>query len=157
MLARGTSRALSCAITMTFLLSGCNGSPASGGDGPETDADLAACVADGPILTPRADCPNDRPTEDDCPTASPFYAEVAPIFATRCAICHGASGLETKYQFDTYAEVHDVVAVRSLILFQIYNCRMPPSCAPNLSPDERRTMLKWFVCGAPESADAGAD
>ncbi len=142
---------------MTFLLPCCNGSAAPNGDGPEADADLPGCVADGPIGIPRSGCPSDLPADDDCPTASPFYEQVAPIFATRCAICHGASGLETKYRFDTYAQVHDVVATRTLILTQIYGCRMPPSCAPNLSPDERRTMLKWLVCGAPEAADAGTD
>jgi uncharacterized membrane protein len=85
------------------------------------------------------------------------YDDVAPIFAARCQICHHAGGLETKYAFDTYAQIHDTTAIRTLILTQIYSCRMPPSCAPNLSADERKTMLKWFVCGAPESRDAGTD
>jgi len=121
------------------------------------DADLAACVADGPIGTSRPGCPNDLPPDTDCATASPFYADVAPIFAARCSVCHQVGGLETKYIFDTYAQVHDNTGIRTRILTQIYACRMPPSCAPNLSDAERGTMLKWLVCGAPESPDAGSD
>jgi hypothetical protein len=121
------------------------------------DADLAACVADGPIGMQRPGCPSDLPPDTDCATESPFYADVAPVFAARCSVCHHAGGLETKYIFDTYAQVHDNTAIRTRILTQIYACRMPPPCAPDLSADERRTMLKWLVCGAPESPDAGTD
>jgi uncharacterized membrane protein len=119
--------------------------------------DLATCVAHGPIGTPRANCPSDLPPDDDCATASPVYDDVAPIFAARCRICHAAGGLETAHLFDTYAQIHDNTMIRADILTQIYNCRMPPSCAPDLSADERKTMLKWFVCGAPASRDAGSD
>ncbi len=125
--------------------------------GDPGDVSLAACVTDGPIGTPRPGCPSDLPPDTDCPTASPVYEDVAPIFAARCSICHHAGGLETKYSFDTYAKVHDDTTLRTRILTQIYACRMPPSCAPNLAADERSTMLKWLVCGAPESHDAGSD
>jgi uncharacterized membrane protein len=143
-------------------LAGCAASdtpPPAGPDDSGTvgaDADLAACVADGPIGTPRPNCPSDLPSDTDCATASPVYDDVAPIFAGRCSICHRAGGLETKFIFDTYAQIY-VKATRTDVLTQIYACRMPPSCAPNLTADERATMLKWLVCGAPESRDAGSD
>jgi uncharacterized membrane protein len=121
------------------------------------DGDLASCVAYGPVGMQRANCPNDLPSEDDCATASPLYEDVRPIFAARCSVCHGTGGLETKFVFDTYAEIHDNAQTRSRILPQIYGCRMPPPCAPDLTPLERKTMLKWFVCGAPEQRDSGAD
>jgi hypothetical protein len=148
-------------VSACALLAACGGGdppagPADAGGEP-ADADLAACVADGPVGMPRPNCPNDLPHDDDCATASPVYDDVAPIFAARCQICHHAGGLETVYHFDTYAEIHDNTAIRSLILTQIYSCRMPPPCAPNLSADERATMLKWFVCGAPEGHDAASD
>jgi hypothetical protein len=144
-------------VTLCATLCGCAAKddpqqvPGDGG------VDLATCVTDGPVGTPRPNCPSDLPPDDDCATASPVYDDVAPIFAARCRICHTAGGLETKYVFDTYAQIHDVSAIRTLILTQIYSCRMPPSCAPDLSADERKTMLKWFVCGAPENHDAGSD
>jgi hypothetical protein len=123
--------------------------------GEPADVDLAACVADGPIGTPRPNCPSDLPPDDDCTTASPIYDDVAPIFAARCAICHRPGGYTTKYQFDTYAHIVSNMA-NLQALTQIYTCRMPPSCAPNLHPDERQTLLKWLVCGAPENRDGGA-
>jgi hypothetical protein len=147
-------------VSVCVALAGCTSSDAlpfveEEDSGPPGDADLAACVADGPIGVARPGCPIDLPPDTDCPTASPFYADVAPIFAARCSVCHHAGGLETKYIFDTYAQVHDNTAIRTRILTQIYACRMPPSCAPNLSAEERSTMLKWLVCGGPESGDAG--
>ena len=94
------------------------------------------------------------PPDTDCATASPFYADVAPIFAARCSVCHYPGGFETKYQFDTYAQIMSNMT-NTHALTQIYSCRMPPSCAPNLTAEERATMLKWLVCGAPENRDAG--
>jgi hypothetical protein len=142
------------------VLAGCadGDSPAGPSDsGFEWDGDLAACVASGWVGMPRPNCPMVLPPDDDCATASPVYADVAPIFASRCSVCHHAGGLEMKYVFDTYAEVHDNTTIRTRILTQIYGCRMPPICAPDLSADERQTMLHWLVCGGPESRDAGSD
>jgi hypothetical protein len=142
-------------FTVCAALVGCGSKDSRPSD--DGGVDLAACVAHGPIGTPRPGCPSDLPPDTDCATASPFYADVAPIIAARCSVCHHAGGLETKYTFDTYAEVHDNTAIRTRILTQIYACRMPPPCAPDLSAEERRTMLKWLVCGAPERPDAGTD
>jgi len=123
--------------------------------GEPADADLASCAADGPIGTPRPNCPSDLPPDDDCATASPVYDDVAPIFAERCTICHGPSGYASPmYRFDTYAHImSNMTNIHALT--QIYGCRMPPTCAPNLAAGERQTLLKWLVCGAPESRDAG--
>jgi hypothetical protein len=152
-------RALGFAF-LCAILAGCadGDAPSSPNDGGIAgDGSLASCVASGQVGMPRPNCPMDLPPDDDCATASPVYDDVAPIFAARCSICHHAGGLETKYSFDTYAQVHDNTTVRTRILTQIYGCRMPPICAPNLSTDERQTMLHWLVCGGPESHDAGSD
>jgi len=37
------------------------------------------------------------------------------------------------------------------VLTRIYGCVMPPASAPPLTPEERQTLLSWFVCGAPEN------
>lgn len=152
-------RALRFASYLSLVSMSCSGDPPLGGpvDSGTPDVDLATCVADASLRFPRPGCPSDFPTDTDCPTASPVYDDVAPIFAARCSICHGANGLERKFVFDTYAEIHDNEATRADILTQIYSCRMPPSCAPNLLPEERQVMLKWFACSAPEGHDSGAD
>jgi hypothetical protein len=126
-------------------------------DGGAADVDLAACVADGPIASPRENCPAGLPDGADCPSASPIYDEVAPIFAARCTICHHPGGLETRYQFNTYSAIHADPTVRRDILFQIFSCRMPPSCAPNLAPDERSALLEWFICGDQVDRDGGVE
>jgi hypothetical protein len=159
------ARALSCAL-LGLAQATCSNSPgpagAGGSDGVPSDAsvtdrDLAACVADGPISIPRPHCPSDFPDNPDCGPGSPDYTAVAPIFAARCTICHHAGGLETKFRFDSYALIHQNMTTRSDIVSQVYSCRMPPSCAPNLSPEERQTMVLWFACNEPDAPDAGGD
>jgi hypothetical protein len=100
------------------------------------------------------DCPNDLPDNDDCATAAPGYdVEVAPVIAMRCTICHTPGGVETSRLFGSYAQAY---ALRSEMLFQIFSCKMPLAPALPLTADERRIMLKWFVCGAPGPSDAAA-
>jgi hypothetical protein len=152
-------RALRFASYLGLLSISCSGDPPVSApvDSGFPDVDLATCAADASLRVRRADCPSDFPTDTDCPSASPVYADVAPIFAARCSICHRANGLVTNFQFDTYAEIHDNEVTRADIITQIYSCRMPPSCAPNLLLEERQVMLKWFACSAPEDHDSAAD
>jgi len=153
------ARAPSLAASLFIVLAACgNGaSTENPADSGAADVDLATCVADGPLGSPRDNCPAGLPDGGDCPTASPAYDDVAPIFAARCTICHHPGGLETRFQFDSYSAIHDTPTIRSDIFFQIYSCRMPPSCAPNLHPDERSALLEWFICGDQVSLDAGAE
>ncbi len=124
--------------------------------GKETPDGTDACVPgpDSSFGTPRPNCPADLPVDTDCTTAAPFYEDVAPIIERRCTVCHHPGGLEGTLRFGTY---EDAFLLRQKMLFQVYSCRMPPSCAPDLTSDERQIMLKWFVCGAPATADAGSD
>lgn len=95
---------------------------------------------------PPDDCPNDIPSDTDCPGASPSYQnDIAPIVQQRCTVCHAPGGIETSKLFGSYAQVHDL---RVTMLNFIYHCQMPPTCAPQLTPDERQKLLKWFVCKA---------
>ena len=48
--------------------------------------------------------------------------------------------------FSAYDQVY---SQRSQILNQVYACKMPPDGAEPLSPEERKTLLTWLVCGAP--------
>jgi hypothetical protein len=125
------------------------------GHGDAGNQDAVAAQAGGPCLPgpdgsiggpPPDNCPNDLPTEADCPDASPSYQnDISGIIRDRCSVCHSVGGLETSKLFDTYAEVH---AQRVDMLNFIYHCQMPPTCAPQLTSDERFKLLKWFVCKA---------
>jgi hypothetical protein len=152
-------RARALSWVAVFIIAGCSGEktlplePEDAGD--PGDGNLAACVAGGSVGMPRANCPSDLPPDTDCATASPIYDDVAPIFAARCTICHYPGGYEIKYRFDSYAQITSNMT-NTRVLTQVYSCRMPPSCAPNLSSDERHTLLQWLVCGAPEGRDGGS-
>jgi uncharacterized membrane protein len=91
-------------------------------------------------------CPNDLPSDTDCPDASPSYqSDVAPIIRDRCTVCHAVGGVAPTKLFGSYDQVR---AERVHMLNFIYHCQMPPTCATPLTPDERRELLKWFVCKA---------
>jgi hypothetical protein len=91
-------------------------------------------------------CPSDLPGRDVCATATPSYAsEVAPIVERRCATCHYPDNTRSRYVFTDY---DDVYSARQTVLTRIYGCVMPPDGAPPLTPEERRVLLEWFVCGA---------
>jgi uncharacterized membrane protein len=92
-------------------------------------------------------CPNDLPAS--CPAAPPSYAgDIRPIVDVRCSPCHFPGGAAQDKLFVTYDDVH---ARRRDMLNQIYNCRMPPSDAGQLSAEEREKMLAWFKCEAPNN------
>jgi len=106
-------------------------------------APLVACgVTPEPEPTP---CVVTAPTE--CPEPAPRWANVAPIFESRCASCHDGQPFNP-WPLDSYEHVadwHDVV--RDMLL----NCTMPPvDSDEKLPPDERDTVLVWIRCGFPE-------
>jgi uncharacterized membrane protein len=94
-------------------------------------------------------CPNDLPSNAACATELPSYAlEVAPIIEQRCATCHFPGNTQTGVVFDEYDQVF---SRRQTVLTRVYSCVMPPEGAASLTVQERRTLLQWFVCGAPEN------
>jgi hypothetical protein len=50
-----------------------------------------------------------------------------------------------------FEEYDDVYSRRQTVLTRVYSCVMPPEGAASLTPEQRRTLLQWFVCGAPEN------
>jgi len=130
------------------LLAGCGHAAATGDqDALAVQGDGACLPVDGSIGgPPPASCPNDLPPNTDCPGASPSYqSEIATIVQERCTVCHAPGGIETSKLFGSYKLVHDQ---RATMLNFIYHCQMPPTCATQLTPDERGKLLKWFICGA---------
>ena len=116
-----------------------------GGDGQPDPPDMAGAGGE----SSDDDCPSDLPRNDICATGTPSYRlEAAPIILQRCASCHYAGNDRSRYVF---AERDDVFDARPTVLSRIYSCVMPPDGAPPLSPEERRVLLAWLVCGAPDN------
>ena len=86
-------------------------------------------------------CPNDLPS--GCPASPPSYAQVGPIFQTKCNSCHSAGGSAPDRLFDTYDQI---AAQQSAVLDQTYSCKMPPAGFAQLTAAERQLVLGWLVC-----------
>jgi hypothetical protein len=65
----------------------------------------------------------------------------------RCEPCHAPGGTAPKV-LETYDEVY---ADRTAMLVRVNGCIMPPADAGVLSDDEKRTILGWLVCQAPNN------
>jgi hypothetical protein len=137
---RDAARLLPVGIGLGILgavLAGCAGDDRP--DPPDFLLNGAAAIGVG-------QCPNDLPESSDCPAASPSYAsEVKTVIEQRCAGCHFPGNTQSSKVFADYAGIH---AERRGMLTQIYGCAMPPENAVELSLEERRVLLEWFVCGA---------
>lgn len=96
----------------------------------------------------RAPCPNDLPTA--CPTPAPtFSQDVAPLIQNHCAGCHSADGEEPTPSLINYSGVTGSMdSVARMVETQLVQCKMPPDSEPELTPEERRTILGWIICGA---------
>lgn len=94
-------------------------------------------------------CPSDLPDDASCTSDAPSYAEqTAAMIEARCTVCHFSGNVQSPRVFESY---DDVFEQRRVMLTQIYSCRMPPEESAALSPAERRALLQWFVCGAPDN------
>ena len=112
-----------------FATVACNGQPIA------TVVDLAAS------------CPNDLPAA--CPSPAPsFAAGISAIVAGRCATCHTPGGVAGTILLTNYA---DVYRRRVSVLTEVYSCYMPPQEEIVLPESERRDLLGWLVCGAPNN------
>jgi hypothetical protein len=92
-------------------------------------------------------CPNDLP--NNCPTPVPSYrSDIEPLLGQAgCTFCHSPTGIGG-YSEVTYGEVYQQ---RSAILDQVYGCLMPPASYRPLSTEQRKALLDWLVCGAPNN------
>ncbi len=85
-----------------------------------------------------------------CPTPPPSYrAGVEPVLRERCFACHAGNGDEVEdHDFSTFEKVH---AQRADIEGKVRARAMPPAGRPQLTERERRTLLAWIGCRAPEN------
>jgi len=109
---------------------------------------LVSSCGPGVDMSGGGTCPQDTPAS--CPAGTPpsYASDVAPVIAGRCSTCHAPNEQEPSKLFGTYSQVF---SQRTSILGQIHACKMPPAGAPTLTSDERRAVLTWLVCGAPDN------
>jgi hypothetical protein len=114
---------------------------------------LPACSAmPAEIADAGPTCPNDLP--ESCPSPAPsFDASVFAIFQRRCVICHEPGGQMPGAPLMNYGEISARI---STVETKIYSCLMPPDggmAMPTtpLTPEERKEVLDWLVCGHPNN------
>jgi hypothetical protein len=116
-------------------------------DGPsDTPFDMNAEIATDVV---EASCPRgDLP--DACPSPAPSWMnDVQGIVNHRCSPCHFPGGVEfPRVDFSSYAKVHQSFGS---ILNNVYACIMPPPDAAAPTPEERKALLAWLVCMAPDN------
>lgn len=80
-----------------------------------------------------------------CVSPPPRWDDVQPIFATRCAVCHG--NIPGHWPLDTYGHVVDwSVEIRGMVL----SCVMPPPDSDvTMTLAERQLILEWLRCNYP--------
>ncbi len=129
-------------LGLASLFVACTGDPVK-----PTDSGICDGLTTEQLTTgPRDACPDDLPSDSDCAGALPSYqTDIAPLITTRCSACHSAGGIEASFPLAPYAKLF---AQRRNALNQIFTCSMPPACAHGLEPEERASLLSWFVCGA---------
>lgn len=90
------------------------------------------------------ECAIEAPTA--CPDPAPTYAEVEPIFAARCVVCHGGTP-GGPWPLNTYGHV---ATWRDTIRAALLTCAMPPAGADvSIDPNESELVLAWLRCGMP--------
>lgn len=96
------------------------------------------------MITAPETCDAVLPTE--CPSPSPVYTDVQPIFADRCVACHsGTPG--GPWPLTTYGHV---ATWRDTIRAALATCEMPPvDSGLTLGPEESSLILTWIRCGMP--------
>jgi mono/diheme cytochrome c family protein len=130
------------------LREGEDGMPRYPGLGIGDAKDIAAYLSD-PVAPPPPPAPPEPPPAPPPapppPDATPTYAQdVAPILATRCDSCHGASFAAAGIRTDTY---DDASRNAARIVSSVQAGRMPPG-AP-LPADELKTLADWAAGGTP--------
>jgi len=85
-----------------------------------------------------------------CPPTPPSYrADIVPTLQQRCFTCHAGSGEEVEdHDFSTFEKVR---AQRTAIEGKVRARAMPPVGRPQLSERERKEILAWVSCGAPDN------
>jgi len=113
-----------------------------GQDGSGGATSASGGVAGAPVVP--AVCDVKLPTS--CPSPAPTYADVQPIFAARCVVCHSGTP-NGPWPLTTYGHV---ATWRDSIRTVLATCAMPPvDSGLTLPPEEGALILDWIRCGMP--------
>ena len=81
------------------------------------------------------------------------FAEIAPIIATRCAVCHSATPTQRGYRtppngvaFDTPEQIK--AKARPIEVWAILTEVMPLNNETDMTDDERALLAAWLAAGA---------
>ncbi|HWZ88664.1 MAG TPA: c-type cytochrome [Polyangiaceae bacterium] len=90
------------------------------------------------------------PPDDQAACMDPslgYDAGIAAILNDTCMPCHAAGGVEANVPLTDYRHVF---GERMTVAGQIVTCTMPPDGSPQLTDAERKQILDWLSCGAPQ-------
>lgn len=114
-------------------------------------AGLLGCESDGGDSDGES-CDVEAPTA--CPDDAPSYADVQPIFEERCTICHGTgenNQCPTPGQCWSLEDRGHIADWSNEVRSAILTCTMPlVGSGITMTNTERREILDWLRCGAPE-------
>lgn len=135
-----------------------------GDDGAAAAEDATPTSTDAAVTTDAAPLADDAGSTPPSPS---WCADVQPIIAAKCALCHGATpAFGARVSLVRFADTqavdqlgvprHEQMATR----ITAPQSRMPPPNQPALTTDEVATIVRWSMGGAPEGtcapvADAG--
>jgi mono/diheme cytochrome c family protein len=95
--------------------------------------------------SPSSACPSDE--QGACPaTALTYDSGIGALLTQRCSPCHAPRGDAGRLLTD----YPHAFGQRTGIGTQLVSCSMPPAGAPQLSDAERKQILDWLTCGAPQ-------
>ena len=109
-----------------------------------TSKDAGASLTDAAETDGTFQCPVPLPTL--CPSPSPRYADVAPVIARRCVVCHDGAP-NGPWPLIDYQDVTDWW---DTVRDDLIGCSMPPpDGGTSMTSEERTAILTWILCGFP--------
>ncbi|WP_394833969.1 cytochrome c [Pendulispora rubella] len=112
-------------------------------------ATLVACGSDSSGQDPAPSCPE---LPQQCTGTPPSYAtEVKALVEQHCFPCHAPGGTGVGAAGRDFSKYEILQRDKAKALLRVYGCTMPPKEAPQPSADDRATLVKWLVCGAPSN------
>ncbi|WP_394844448.1 cytochrome c [Pendulispora brunnea] len=113
-------------------------------------AAFLACGSDSSSdPNPGPSCPE---LPQQCAGTPPSYStEIKSLVEQHCFPCHAPGGTGVGAAGRDFSKYEILQRDKAKALLRVYGCTMPPKEAPQPSADDRATLVKWLVCGAPNN------